>query len=94
LQLFAEMSPERAAFSLAARSAVHMFLGGNAVGAAVGCAFLVFSRHWRFWFGTMREQNNSIGKAFIFWLKKPSWNYLVFPNCFAPRRLFELRGVL
>jgi hypothetical protein len=56
LQLFAAMSPERAAFSLAARSAVHMFLGGNAVGAAVGCAFLVFSRHWRFMFGKMVVQ--------------------------------------
>ena len=28
-----------------------MFLGGNAVGAAVGCAFLDFSRHGRFMFG-------------------------------------------
>ena len=27
-----------------------MFLGGNAVWAAVGCAFLDFSRHRRFWY--------------------------------------------
>jgi hypothetical protein len=67
-----------------------MFLGGEASRAAVGCTFLDFSRYRWFMFGTMREQNNSIGKAFIFWLKEPSWNYLVFPNCFAPRRLFEL----
>ena len=46
-----ELSPERAAFSLALRSKSHMFLGGNAVGAAVGCAFLDFSRHGRFMFG-------------------------------------------
>jgi hypothetical protein len=31
-------------------------------------------------------------KSLYFWLEKPSWNYLVFPNCFAPRRLFELKG--
>ena len=37
------------AFSMAARSADHMVSGGrNAVGAAVGCAFLDFSHHWRF----------------------------------------------
>jgi hypothetical protein len=42
-------SPERTAFSLVLRSKSQMFSGGRKeFWAAVGCAFLVFSRHWRF----------------------------------------------
>jgi hypothetical protein len=33
-----------------------MFLGGEISGAAVGCAFLDFSRHWRFLFGTIKVE--------------------------------------
>jgi hypothetical protein len=44
-----ELRRTSAVFSLVLRSKNQMFSeGGETFGAAVGCAFLDFSRHWRF----------------------------------------------
>ena len=61
-KLFSELPPVRAVFSRVLHSKTQMFLGGETVWAAAGCAFLVFSRHWRFLFGTI-ELHTSFEKA-------------------------------
>ncbi len=55
-----------------------MFLGGNAVGAAVGCACLVFSRHWRFWFGTIEMHTTYQRENFLFGLNSRPVQFLSF----------------
>ena len=57
-ELFGKLRRESAVFSLVARSANQMLLGGETFWAAVGCAFLVFSRLRRFLFGTIKVDTN------------------------------------
>ena len=95
-KLFWIWSPAWAAFSLASRSECQGFLrGGEIAGAAVGCAFLDFSRHGRSCFGSgiigsaTNPNSRLLFLALIAVLDSSSLLGLV-----APRRLFKLRGQL